>query len=104
MNGFVQGFGIDAACGVATTVAHDCHHLLVTGTCTANTLVDAAGGVAVVRSGALTALVELPIGGLISDEPAGMIAGKSAGVMRRSPSAAVRSTTATRSSACWRWR
>ena len=36
VNGFVQGFGFDAACGVATTVAHDCHHLLVTGTCAAN--------------------------------------------------------------------
>ena len=71
VNGFVQGFGFDAACGVATTVAHDCHHLLVTGTCAANmaqaanTLVDAGGGVAVVHEGTLTALVELLIGGLI---------------------------------------
>ena len=86
VSGFVQGF--DAACGVATTVAHDWHHLLVTGACAgnmaqaANTLVDAAGGVAVVREGAVTALVELPIGGPISDEPAGVVAGKSARVMR----------------------
>ncbi|MDE0219220.1 MAG: hypothetical protein OXJ90_08110 [Spirochaetaceae bacterium] len=36
VNAFVQGFGLDAACEVATTVAHDCHHLLVTGTCAAN--------------------------------------------------------------------
>ena len=68
-------FGFDAACGVATTVAHDCHHLLVTGTSAAsmaqavNTLVDAGGGVAVVRDGTLTAPIELPIGGLMSDEP-----------------------------------
>ena len=88
VNGFVQGFGFDAACGVATTVAHDCHHLLVTGTCAgnmaqaANTLVDAGGGVAVVRDGTLTALVELPIGGLMSDEPAGVVADKSARVMQ----------------------
>ena len=87
VNGFVQGFGFDAACGVATAVAHDCHHLLVTGTCAAsmaqaaNTVVEAGGGVAVVRDGALTALVELPIGGLMSDEPAGVVADKSARVM-----------------------
>ncbi len=86
VSGFVQGF--DVACGVATTVAHDYHHLLVTGTCAgnmaqaANTLVDAGGGVAVVREGAVTALVELPICGLMSDEPAGVVAGKSARVMR----------------------
>ena len=73
---------------MATTVAHDCHYLLVTGTCAANmaqaanTLVDAAGGVAVVGDGTLTALVELPIGGLMSDEPAGVVADKSARVMR----------------------
>ena len=84
VNAFVQGFGFDAECGVATTVAHDCHHLLVTGTCgtnmaeAANALVDAGGGVAVVRDGAVIALVELPIGGLMSDEPAGVVAEKSA--------------------------
>ena len=76
VNGFVQGFGFDAACGVATTVAHDCHHLLVTEICAANTLVDADGGVAAVRDGTLTALVGLPIGGLMSDEPAGVVADK----------------------------
>ncbi len=36
VNGFVRGFGFDLACGVATTVAHDRHRLLVTGTCAAN--------------------------------------------------------------------
>ena len=87
VNGFVQGFGFDDACGVATTVAHDCHHLLVTGTCpgnmaqAVNALVGAGGGVVVVREGTVIALVELPIGGLMSDEPAGVVAEKSARVM-----------------------
>ena len=87
VNGFVRGFGFDAACGVATTVAHDSHHLLVTGTCAehmaqaANALVRAGGGVVVVREGRVIALVELPIGGLMSDEPAEVVARKSARVM-----------------------
>ena len=87
VNGFVRGFGFDAACGVATTVAHDSHHLLVTGTCAehmaqaANALVRVGGGVVVVREGRVIALVELPIGGLMSDEPAEVVARKSARVM-----------------------
>ena len=63
-------------------IAHDCHHLLVTGTCAANALIDAGGGVAVVRDGTVIALVELPNDGLMSDEPAGVVAEKSARVMR----------------------
>ena len=45
-------------------------------------LVGAGGGVAVVRDGNVIALVELPIGGLMSDEPADVVAEKSARVMR----------------------
>ena len=88
VNGFVQGFGFTAACAVATTVAHDSHHLLVTGTCAehmaqaANTLAGAGGGVVVVRGGRVIALVELPIGGLMSDEPAAVVARKTARVMQ----------------------
>ncbi len=86
VNGSCRGFGFDAACGVATTVAHGCHHVLVTGTCAANmaqaanALVD-DDGVAVVRNGTLTALAELSIGGLMPDEPAGVVAEKSVRVM-----------------------
>ena len=67
-----------------------------------NTLIDAVGGGAVVRDGSATALVELPIGGLMSEEPASTVADKSARVMR-ALGAAARSTEATCSSACWRW-
>jgi adenine deaminase len=31
-NGFVSGFGYDADCAVASTVAHDSHHMIVVGT------------------------------------------------------------------------
>ena len=43
---------------------------------------DLAGGPGHFASGTLTALVELPIGGLMSDEPAGVVAKKSARVMQ----------------------
>ena len=88
VNGFVRGFGFRGRCAAASTVAHDSHHLLVTGTCAehmaqaVNALADAGGGVVVVRDGRVTALVELPIGGLMSDQPAGVVARKSASVMR----------------------
>ena len=45
-------------------------------------MAQAANTLAVVRDGTLTALVELAIGGLMSDEPAGAVADKSARVMR----------------------
>ena len=51
VNGFVHGFGFEGECAVASTVAHDSHHLLVVGTETeqmaraANTLADVGGGV-----------------------------------------------------------
>ena len=88
VNGFVHGFGFEGACAVASTVAHDSHHLLVVGTETeqmaraANTLADVGGGVVVVRDGAVAALVELPVGGLMSAERAELVAGKSARVMQ----------------------
>ena len=88
VNGFVHGFGFNGLCAVASTVAHDCHHLLVAGTSTAamaqaaNALVEVGGGVAVVREGQISALVELPVGGLMSDQRAEVVAAKSAQVMQ----------------------
>ena len=82
VNGFVSGFGFAVPCAVASTVAHDSHHLLVTGTSTAdmaravNTLAEVGGGVVVVHAGEVVALVELPIGGLMSDERAEVVAHK----------------------------
>ncbi|MDE0219077.1 MAG: amidohydrolase family protein, partial [Spirochaetaceae bacterium] len=88
VNGFVHGFGFEGDCAVASTVAHDSHHLLVLGTDSesmaraANTLASTGGGVVVVRGGEVAALVELPVGGLMSDERAEVVAAKSARVMQ----------------------
>jgi adenine deaminase len=82
VNGFVSGFGYTADCAVASTVAHDSHHLLVVGTSkadmaqAANRLAEIGGGVVVVSAGKELALVELPIAGLMSDERAEVVAGK----------------------------
>ncbi len=81
-NGFVSGFGYDVPCAVASTVAHDSHHMIVVGTdkvsmaAAANRLGETQGGIAVVREGKIVALVELPIAGLMSDERAEIVAKK----------------------------
>jgi adenine deaminase len=82
VNGFVSGFGYTAACAVASTVAHDSHHMLIVGTSkadmahAANRLAEVGGGVVVVREGKELALVELPIAGLMSEERAEIVAAK----------------------------
>lgn len=84
VNGFVKGFGFTAPCAVASSVAHDSHHLLVVGSSeddmarAVNTLAQVGGGVAVVRAGETLALVELPIAGLMSDQRAEVVAQQSA--------------------------
>jgi len=83
-NGFVQGFGFNSPCAVATTVAHDSHHMIVTGTSktnmalAANRLGEVGGGVVVFNNGVEIALVELPIAGLMSNERAEIVADKAA--------------------------
>jgi adenine deaminase len=80
--GLVQGFGLNVPSAVASTVAHDSHHMLVVGTddesmaVAANRLQQVGGGQIVVREGEPIALVELPIAGLMSDEPAETVAAK----------------------------
>jgi adenine deaminase len=84
VNGFVEGFGLNVPCAIATTVAHDSHHMIVVGTSksnmaqAANRLGEVGGGVVVVRDGEETALVELPIAGLMSEERSDIVAGKAA--------------------------
>ncbi len=81
-NAFVSGFGYNVDCAVASTVAHDSHHMIVVGTnradmaLAANTLRKAGGGAVVVSKGEVLALVELPIAGLMSDERAEVVAEK----------------------------
>lgn len=78
--GLVQGFGFTEPCAVATTVAHDSHHLIVVGTdeesmaAAVNHLAETGGGQVVVRRGEVIGQVNLPIAGLISNERAGEVA------------------------------
>jgi adenine deaminase len=78
--GLVQGFGFREACAVATTVAHDSHHMIVVGTdersmaAAANRLAETGGGQVVVLRGEVIGEVNLPIAGLISSEPARVVA------------------------------
>ncbi len=79
-NGFVSGFGYQGTMAMASTVAHDSHHMIVVGTCkenmalAANRLGEVGGGVSVWQNGRELALVELPIAGLMSDSPAADVA------------------------------
>lgn len=86
-NGFVSGFGYDKDCAIASTVAHDSHHMIVIGTnhsnmaAAANRLREVGGGVCVFHKGKELALVELPIAGLMSEEPAQVVAHKAQGMV-----------------------
>jgi len=85
--GLVHGFGLRGRCAVATTVAHDCHNLLVTGTddeqmaLAANELAACGGGQVVVADGQVTGKVALPVAGLMSDRPAAEVARAAATVL-----------------------
>ena len=83
-NGFVSGFGYTGNMAIASTVAHDSHHMIVVGTShadmalAANRLGEVGGGVTVFKDRQELALVELPIGGLMSDQPAAEVAARAA--------------------------
>jgi adenine deaminase len=85
--GLVSGFGFTERCAVASTVAHDCHQMLVAGTdeadmaLAANKLAEVGGGQVVVKNGRVIGLVELTIGGLMSTERANLVAKKAATVL-----------------------
>lgn len=84
VNGFVSGFGFNVSCGIASTVAHDSHQMIVAGTSksnmaqAANRLAETGGGVVVYKDGQEIALVELPIAGLMSNQRAEVVADKAA--------------------------
>ncbi len=85
--GLVNGFGFNVPCAVATTVAHDCHQMIVVGTqetdmaLAANTLAACGGGQVVVKEGKVIGQVELPIAGLMSNDRAEVVARKAATVL-----------------------
>ncbi|OCP38369.1 adenine deaminase [Ensifer sp. LC163] len=87
VNAFVSGFGYDSDCAVASTVAHDSHHMIVVGTNkgdmaqAANRLHEVGGGIVVIKDGKELALVELPVAGLMSDQRAEIVADKAAAII-----------------------
>jgi adenine deaminase len=85
--GLVNGFEFTRKCAIASTVAHDSHHMLVVGTddesmaVAANALSKCGGGQVVVINGEVVGLVDLPIAGLMSNEHADLVAQKAATVL-----------------------
>ncbi len=81
-NAFVSGFGYGPGMAMASTVAHDSHHMIVVGTDrammaqAAMRLGEVGGGVTLWQDGTERALVELPIAGLMSDRPAAEVAAR----------------------------
>ena len=86
-NGFVSGFGYTGSMAIASSVAHDSHHMIVVGTdrklmaAAANRLGEIGGGVTVWKDGTERALVELPIAGLMSDSQAAEVANKAQAII-----------------------
>ena len=72
----LSGTGMRANCAYASTVAHDCHNLMVVGTSdeamaiAANALIESEGGIAIVVDGKLDAVMALPLAGLMTLESA----------------------------------
>ncbi len=75
----LAGWG-DWTGAVATTVSHDTHNLVVFGVdpvdmaVAANAVIASGGGVAVATGGEVTAMIELPIAGILSPLPAADVA------------------------------
>ena len=73
VNAFVSGFGYRGRMALASTVAHDSHHIVVVGTdrrnmaLAANRLGDVNGGVTLWQDEREIALIRLPVAGLMSD-------------------------------------
>ena len=72
--GYVKGYSLKSG-AVATSVAHDSHNIITVGcndgdiAVAVNAIKDSKGCIAVVENGKIKALLELPIAGLMSDEP-----------------------------------
>lgn len=72
--GYVKGYSLKSG-AVATSVAHDSHNIITVGcndddiAVAVNAIKDSKGGIAVVENGKIKALLELPIAGLMSDDP-----------------------------------
>jgi adenine deaminase len=83
--GFVRGFGLRHG-AMASSVANDCHNLVVVavddadGLLAARAVADMGGGIAVAVDGELRATIELPLAGLMADRAPEVVAGELDGV------------------------
>ncbi len=74
--GLVSGFGFRRHGAIGSSVAHDSHNLVIAGTNAADMLAcaraleDSGGGFVASAGGVITALLPLPVAGLLSTEPA----------------------------------
>jgi adenine deaminase len=72
--GFIRGTSFAPGSAYASTVAHDCHNLLVIGTDdasmvkAANALIETGGGISIVVKGELESVMPLPLAGLMTLE------------------------------------
>lgn len=88
VTGLVSGFGFTSKCAIASTVAHDSHHMIVVGTDEAamavagNSLARWGGGQVVVKDGKIIGRVELKIAGLMSTEKADVVARKAESILQ----------------------
>ena len=88
VNALVSGFGYTGTMAMASTVAHDSHHMIVVGTdadnmaLAANHLRALGGGITIFKDGAELATIDLPIAGLMSDSPAHDVAAKTDAMMQ----------------------
>lgn len=88
VNALVSGFGYTGKMAMASTVAHDSHHMIVVGTDTdqmalaANHLKQLGGGITIFKDGSELATIDLPIAGLMSDNPAQDVAAKTDAMMQ----------------------
>jgi len=94
--GYVTGFGLTRG-AIASTVAHDAHNCMVVGALDRSGPADMAaavarlaeigGGQVAVLAGRVLAEVPLPIGGLMSDKPVGVVAAEVEAIERAATSA-----------------
>ena len=79
--GLVKGFGLKSG-AFASTVSHDTHNIVVIGTnrsdmsLAVNSIAKIGGGLITVDKGEIRAVLDLPIAGLISEEPLESVANK----------------------------
>jgi adenine deaminase len=86
--GLMSGFGFTSKCAIASTVAHDSHHMIIVGTdeesmaVAGNSLARSGGGQVVVKNGKVIGQVELRIAGLMSNEKANVVAKKAETILK----------------------